>query len=510
MGLARTKHLGAFYTPQSIAEVLARWGVRSASDVILEPSAGSGALIKAVMQRAGEIFTEPRLSVYAFDIDPYAIESICQLDYRDINVKLGDFLTQPASTQKKVDFIIANPPFIRNHSLEKDVRAKIRSEFNAPPSAGIWASFIIHSLSFLKPGGRMAYIVPRSVFFTNHGKKILNWICSKFSNVGVYSFTERPKWSTHADESGAVIFAEGFGAGNSDAYITGFISDDGIPTARKERHSDEFTRISAHCMQLGDLAKVSIGAVTGRNKLFLFSQEEIKTSGIDHSNFIPTLSRARHAIGTKVTRNDLMLLAKSGEKTWLLHPKTLTPEIIAHFDSVSSEELKSVSWFRKRDPWWRVQVDDGYDGVLTYMNDATPRIAILEKGVICTNTLHRLRFKEGITESLKLSTTLSILSTFGQVAAEKIGRSYGGGVLKFEISEARSLPVLCNRIEFNIAIYQEIDRLMRKNQKEQARNLIDKFFMPKIFGTKWIRAQRELNDELQTLRQLRLKNSSQG
>jgi hypothetical protein len=48
----------------------------------------------------------------------------------------------------------------------------------------------------------------------------------------------------------------------------------------------------------------------------------------------------------------------------------------------------------------------------------------------CTNTLHQIRFSSELSDDERLIVTLSMISSFGQLAAERIGRPYGGGVLK--------------------------------------------------------------------------------
>jgi type I restriction-modification system DNA methylase subunit len=46
------KALGAFYTPKSVADVLAEWVVQLGNERLLEPSVGDGALIRAALARA--------------------------------------------------------------------------------------------------------------------------------------------------------------------------------------------------------------------------------------------------------------------------------------------------------------------------------------------------------------------------------------------------------------------------------------------------------------------------
>lgn len=122
-----------FYaTPDGIADKLAEKLFLGFSDdkiknfTVLEPSAGQGALIKAVHRKY------PDLKVDCFEIQ----EENCNVLSKFPNVRLlgRDFLE--ASGRNQYDLIIANPPFSKNQDIK---------HFN-------------HMLDFLKPGGRIACI----------------------------------------------------------------------------------------------------------------------------------------------------------------------------------------------------------------------------------------------------------------------------------------------------------------------------------------------------------------
>ncbi len=65
----RARLLGSYYTPDHTAEILAQWAIRSGHEVVLEPSAGAGALVRAALNRARQLTTAPECRAIAFDID---------------------------------------------------------------------------------------------------------------------------------------------------------------------------------------------------------------------------------------------------------------------------------------------------------------------------------------------------------------------------------------------------------------------------------------------------------
>src|SRR4051794_39256194 len=49
------KAIGAFYTPQIVADFLATWAIRFTEDVVLEPSAGDGVFLGAAARRLAQL-----------------------------------------------------------------------------------------------------------------------------------------------------------------------------------------------------------------------------------------------------------------------------------------------------------------------------------------------------------------------------------------------------------------------------------------------------------------------
>ena len=99
-----------FPTPDSIADIMVeKLDISSEIGVtILEPSAGRGALIKAVHRKF------PNIIVDAYEINPdcyYALEQLC-----NTQIHKSDFIEIKEEAQ--FDYIIANPPFAKNADIK--------------------------------------------------------------------------------------------------------------------------------------------------------------------------------------------------------------------------------------------------------------------------------------------------------------------------------------------------------------------------------------------------------
>lgn len=508
-GARRAKRLGAYYTPDPTAEAIARWAIRSGSEVILEPSAGSGALLRAAFAQCYQkkSSSRPNFRALAFDIDPLAIETLTALGLPDLTVLHKDFLLESPSSYGSVDLVLANPPFNRNHSIAPEIRAKLRGRFGTKGAIGLWGPFLLHALEFLKKGGRVASIVPRSVLFTQHGDAFLRRLCTHFRFVGVYELSSKPKWSHFADEVGAVLLADEYLLGDCLEYVKGSMTSDGGFFAKESTHCSTYQSIIEKCVPLNKLASLSIGAVTGRNSVFLLSEEERLKAGIEVDDVRLIVSRSRQIAGLRVAKEELEALGRQGQKTWLLAPKQLCAPIERYLESIPVEDRTSVAWFRKRNPWWKVQVAERYDAVFTYMNDLGPRIVRLDRGIACTNTLHSIVFHSETSNHQIHAALLTPISTFGQLAAEIAGRAYGGGVLKFELYEARRFPILAESSVFSSGLVAQVDSALRNGQREKATQLVDEAFMPGLIGTAWKVANELMRQELARLRARRRSES---
>ena len=131
----KKQELGFFPTPLPIVERLIELAEINNGDSILEPSAGSGAILRVLAQRF------PLNRLVAVEIDPSHTELM------DIAIRFhyGDFLDlrSVSNDTGMFDRIVMNPPFAKN----------------AAPA------HVLHATAFLKPGGRLVSVMPSSVTF---------------------------------------------------------------------------------------------------------------------------------------------------------------------------------------------------------------------------------------------------------------------------------------------------------------------------------------------------------
>ena len=104
-----------------------------------------------------------------------------------------------------------------------------------------------------------------------------------------------------------------------------------------------------------------------------------------------------------------------------------------------------------------------------------------------TDTLHKIRFLEGINGS---AVTLAFLNSYTFALSEITGRSYGGGVMTFEPGEIRKLKIPMIHAEKLNLMY--VDELMREKNIEGILDYTDKILLEDGLGL--------TKDEIFTLR----------
>ncbi|MFA7307614.1 MAG: methyltransferase [Hyphomicrobium sp.] len=97
-----------FGTPDELADDLVFEAQIEPFHEILEPSAGQGAIVKAILR----VF--PKLKVDAYELMPVNQTFLKKIS--EVNLIGEDFLT--ADNKKKYDVIIANPPFAANQDID--------------------------------------------------------------------------------------------------------------------------------------------------------------------------------------------------------------------------------------------------------------------------------------------------------------------------------------------------------------------------------------------------------
>jgi len=209
--LSPVREAGVVYTkPWMVELVLDLAGYlpekRLAELVALEPSAGDGAFLSAMVRRLfescerhGTPLTKATSALQAFEIDPYAGEKAVRVVRETLVslrvppataeklakswIKVGDFL-EASLCFPIADFVIGNPPYIRLEEIPEKKAAMYRNGFSAMRGrADIYVAFYQAALLQLKPRGVCAYICADRWMLNDYGSGLREFITTEGYNV---------------------------------------------------------------------------------------------------------------------------------------------------------------------------------------------------------------------------------------------------------------------------------------------------------------------------------------
>jgi adenine-specific DNA-methyltransferase len=473
------KSLGAFYSPPSLVEPMVAWALNLADQSVLDPSCGDGVFLEAAAHRLLELGSGSERAaslLHAVDLNPDAVwitrERVeAELGVPFENARVSSFFSLPPpgvlfGPPAGVDVILGNPPYIRYQEFAGGTRAEAleraaHAGVQLNRLASSWAHFVAHAMAFLRPGGRLALILPAELIHTTYAAPLRVELRRSFEEVHVISFrrsvfpevqeevvlllaagkghgpgrlglVEADTASDLAELSSILAGAEVFASGEEpEKWIPGYTAHPGVATL-EHLQSLELLR------PLGDIGKASIGFVSGANEYFVLTEEEAVHWRLPESSLRPALIRARQIPGLQITSADVR---SQGERCLLWIPGE-RPTRAERIYIQRGEDLGYAARYkcRVRTPWYRVPGVMVPDAFLTYMSDAVPRLCFNQAQVVSSNTLHTIRLPR-IPAALHKAFVVAFYNSATLLSCERTGRSYGGGVLKLEPREADRLLV---------------------------------------------------------------------
>lgn len=463
------KARGAFFTPPPIAKFIVDWAIRNERDRVLEPSTGDAEFLVPAVSRLRQLSVSvKRPEVFGVEIHEYSARvGAARVDAAggESRIVTADFFD--FSTDLRFDAVVGNPPFVRFQDFSTESRAKareaaLRSGVSLSRLASSWAAFVIHSTSYLRVGGRLGFVLPAELLSVDYASPVRRFIFDNFAEVNVVLFEEQVFPDAEADV--VLLMADGFKRGrsdsakvvqtrNSETLAANSAPWDWRPIDRAGKWTslllpsavrDALGVISeaSGVGTLGDWGSTSLGMVTGANNFFTLSDSRVREMRLAASEVLPlSPPGSTHLRGLQFSRRAWAALGAKGAARWLFRPDIERASVGA-LEHIAAGEKSGVSLAYKcrvRDPWWRVPLVRTADLFITYMNAEAPRISENQARVLHLNSVHGFYLKSDVKDLGIRHLPLLSLTSLTLFSSEIEGRAYGGGMLKLEPREARSL-----------------------------------------------------------------------
>ncbi|QGA58494.1 MULTISPECIES: Eco57I restriction-modification methylase domain-containing protein [unclassified Brucella] len=465
---------GGYYTPADLAEFLVRWvGGKNPRD-ILEPSCGDGVFLKSVADLI------PAANVTGFEIDAAeakkASKAAREAGLNEFDIWADDFLGWAVDAlpgqSGLFDAVLGNPPFIRYQYLPPLFQERAEIIFSAlgckfTKHTNAWVPFILASFALLRPGGRLAMVVPAEIIHVTHAQSLRSYLGENASRLVVIDPEEL--WFPGTLQGAVLLLVEkkenprarAEGLGMYPVKGRGFLNSDPEEIFRAPKSINgktvegKWTRAlldpstrslvdglidAGVARRFDEVAEVDVGIVTGANKFFLVEDETVEQFGLQEWAH-PMFGRSEHCPGVVYDECQHRANATKGNPTNFIWFQDRSVEKSRrgkrYIEQGERENLHTRYKCRIRSPWYSVpSVYATEIGMLKRSHD-TPRLILNELRAYTTDTAYRIRLKEGKAEQL----VYGFINGLTALSAELEGRHYGGGVLELVPSEIEKLLV---------------------------------------------------------------------
>ncbi|MEX2536600.1 MAG: N-6 DNA methylase [Trueperaceae bacterium] len=529
----RDKNLGAYYTESRVAEALCRWAMRGTRGRLLDPAFGGGVFLEAAASRGATLGAWELCGV---EVEPAAhgeavargraigrpTGSSAGADFTTQRLILADFFSLSATSlsskgSQLFDAVVGNPPFIRFQRFAGEARALAAVRANEagmilPPLAGSWVAFVAHATTFLRPGGRLAMVVPAELGHSPYARPLLELLHEAFARCTFVTF--RHSLFPHLDQETVLLLADGFGdgagrftslelegpgaldralpcSGSSPLDPGGLIGGKtSLAHARLEPAALElYEKLGCRdpgrhgrrqAVRLGELALVASGYVTGANSHFHLTPQEAQAAGLPREALVPAVFRSRALTGLRFDLSDWQVAGVAGWAGYLVQAAGQENDpAVAHF----LERLRAAGVDRRyktssRSPWYRVGRVAVPPLILAGMGGQTLPLVVNENQVAVPNTFHAVAPLTGVPlgQAGNAGLTTAWLTSLASLSVELEGHRLGGGMLKLDPGEALNVllpsPGLVPK-----GFFERLESLFRAGDMDSARNEADQVLL---------------------------------
>lgn len=511
---ALKKKWGVFYTPSDVIAALCDWCIQLPSDTILEPSfGGCGFLYESVKRLTALGCPNAWNNLCGCDVDQRAFECLPDNLSNEGNrfIKKNFLDVDPSEFQiSGFDAILGNPPYVSRHNMwdyQKESAQNIdrKNKVEISKRASLWVYFVIHAQSFLKNGGRMGWVLPRSLTQSFYGKQLLRQTSKHFSSVVVISISRRIFLDTGTSEATDILLCEGYKKEPEADCLIEYrnaetineidarpgVSSTPTPVGMRNLESSRanllpeeiqshYNKIALSSATLSKFSDIRIGIVTGATKFFILKRSMLAEAGLVRSDMDPILATFKLCEGLDWAHEDIAKNEHLNKRVLLVRSRSgrKSNRVRAYIEKFPWHLRETVKTFKKRNIWYAADDRLIPDAFFPCLINDFPWLVINTAKTNSNNNVHRVYFKKGISMKTQKLISISCVSTFGQLSAELSGDVCGSHGLKFDPSNCMNMRLLIlGQVSGSVVdkIYGEIDKLLRDGKRGNVRNTADAF-----------------------------------
>ena len=447
--------LGQTYTPHPIIEAMLRWASDHGTPTrVVDPGAGSGRYLLA----AGRRFPEAEL--HGSDVDPLATLMLrANLAAAGLagraRIHLGDYRALALPEAEGPTLFIGNPPYVRHHQIAPEWKAWLlqtarRHGLHASALAGLHVHFFLATAEYGRRGDFGAFITSSEWLDVNYGALVRRLLLDELGGQSLHVLAPEAQPFSDATTTGAITcFRIGDTVPAMKVRRVESISDlgrlaKGRSVSRQRLAETNRWSVLTHVtpalpeghVELGELCRVHRGTVTGANAVWVRRDAH---PDLPERVLFPSITRARELFGAGARLGSLDALRR-------------VVDLPVDLDVFDAAERRQIDRFLRearargvpegyiasnRRAWWSVGLRAAAPILATYMARRPPAFVRNDAGARHINIAHGLYPREEMTDAVldRLADHLRAAVTLAQ------GRTYAGGLVKFEPREMERIPV---------------------------------------------------------------------
>lgn len=455
---AQRRTTGSFYTPKTIVEPMVRWLLERGPDRVVDAGCGSGRFTQAVLR------ADRNLATICVDRDPVATlmmrAALRVLGAQHATVVSADYTRCRISRIAGRTGFIGNPPYVRHHALSRAAKERAallaqRLGHRFSKLAGLHAHFFLATACHARAGDFGCFVTSAEWLDVGYGSIVRELLLNGLGGSCVHAIVPKACPFDDAMTTAAVTCFE---VGTKPEHLVFSVSqtaslskDLGARGALVPRtvllSSRRWTPLlrgnSAGDLgaPLGSIVRVSRGQVTGANAFFVMSAERAKELGVERW-CKPAIASALEVLSCGGTiRNHaarMLVLDPPADIDRSRHPALDRYLRTGERRTGSTPAICDRYVARARSPWWAVRAS-APPIVATYMARQAPFFALNPDALVTLNVVHGLWPREPMNDDALRALVESLNRRRASFVGR--GRTYHGGLEKFEPREMEALPL---------------------------------------------------------------------
>ena len=451
----RRRSLGATYTPAEIVSAMVGWAAGRTPDRVVDPGTGSARFLTA----AGRAL--PEASLVGVEIDPLAAllarANLTAAGFDDRSrIVVHDYRTADLGEGTGATAYLGNPPYVRHHQIAPSDKAWLARRaadlgLKASGLAGLHVHFLLATAMHARPGDVGAFVTSAEWLEVNYGSLPRELVAGELGGVSIHVIDPEAVPFNGMATTAAVTCFE-VGTVTPAIRVKRVKAPSGLGALEGgQRFSREHLRTAPRWsfllngapkppegwVELGELCRVHRGAVTGANSTWITDAND---PALPPGVLFASITKARELFKA----DDSVLSNASGLRAVV--------DLPADLDEFDEDDRACIDRFlraaqrrgvhagyiaRNRNPWWSVGLRPPAPILATYMARRPPAFVRNLAGVRNVNVAHGIYPREPM-EPAALD---ALVASLRAAAPTAVGRTYAGGLVKFEPSEMSRIPV---------------------------------------------------------------------